>query len=389
MKKIKFFALAFTLFVLALGVYSCDKDTQLSEFTQKDVDIEFRSSDGDSNLSEDEMTAIRSHVAEIKTFRDQVKSWSANGANESMPSIDAIEKTEIAFNLFLGRPNTVFSHYHQIEKAIKVSDNDEWSAQEIVQFYEEVKELVVRSVNNVDNFLHIISISNAIDGDNGKVVGVFLSVGEAPVDVVEAYQFHDGTRWTFADRGFTDPTPCGGAANFDIGAAANQQIGIYQPINAGPGSGGNTPLPGNVVSRIVYGDHSYVLSNFPQGTPFPRVYDITTRGTALSALHYNSEALPPTVPPFNCLTNVQLINFTFGNLQLANNGSQFVPPAQVGPFSFPRSLLCTAVGSLAINAGIPAGDVDQPILVQDHPTRHYFGVVFNFIIFDELAPADM
>lgn len=222
MKKIKFFALAFTLFVLALGVYSCDKDTQLSEFTQKDVDIEFRSSDGDSNLSEDEMTAIRSHVAEIKTFRDQVKSWSANGANESMPSIDAIEKTEIAFNLFLGRPNTVFSHYHQIEKAIKVSDNDEWSAQEIVQFYEEVKELVVRSVNNVDNFLHIISISNAIDGDNGKVVGVFLSVGEAPVDVVEAYQFHDGTRWTFADRGFTDPTPCGGAANFDIGAAANQ-----------------------------------------------------------------------------------------------------------------------------------------------------------------------
>lgn len=393
MNRLKFLAAVFV--VLVIGFTSCQKELQISD-DQNSLNLSSRSSDT-NELSEAEIESLKNHVFEIKNFREKIHLMKESSSNENMDALNVIEKTEIAFNLYLGKPTTVFSEYHSINKSIKVSANTIWEVNEIVKFYEDVKEFVVETINNQESFLHIMSLTNPIETEDGLIVEAFISVGKNPINEVNEFAFHDGTRWTNAPRGFTNPTPCGGAANFDIGAAANQQIGIYQPINAGPGSGGNTPLSGKIVSRIVYGDHSYVVSNFPQGTPFPKVYDIVTRGTGLSSLHYNSEAVAPNVPDWNCLSNIELINLTFGNLQLATNGLQFVPPVQIGSFSFPRRLVCTAVGSLAADAGIPAAPPinEIPIKFQDHPTRHYFGRVVNKVVFEEteqlpdLGPIDM
>lgn len=106
--------------------------------------------------------------------------------------------------------------------------------------------------------------------------------------------------------------------------------------------------------------------------------NIPTFQTSLQSLYYNDIAIFG-VPDWNCLTNVELIGFGLGNLDLADNGQQFVPPAQIGPFSLARRVVCTAVGSLFGGANTPGSD---PINVkyQEHPTRHYFGLVFQVVI---------
>lgn len=369
MRSCKFFVFlsAFAL-ILALG---CQKDSPVVEIVpspSKSIVVD---------RGEEEAAAIEAHVKGISSFRDQVHEWRKNPRGSDMSALDVVEKTEIAFNMFLGQPTTAFEAYEWIEEDIVVDASEVWSPATVVTFFDAVKELVYGNVDRESRTIFIISLGDPVRSDVGSSVRVNLHVGINPLSEVGRYAFHEGTRWGLAPIGFTNPTPCGGAANTDIGAAANQQIGVYNAVNAGPGSGGNVPLPGKIVSRIVFGDHSLFGFTFPQGTNYPQVYNIATWGTPLQAFHYNDISVPVGNPDWNCLTNVELIGFGFGNLALADNGAQFVPPVLLGAFSIPRILVCTGVGAFAGFAQTP-GVPPISVKFQDHATRHYFGLVSEF-----------
>jgi len=206
----------FTL-LLALG---CQKENPIT--TLATPSIEGVASD----RSEGEAAAVKARVEEIIAFRDAVHQWRVNPAGNSMSALDAIEKTEIAFNLFLGQPTKAFESYEWIEQDIAVGASANWSPTAIATFFDAVKALVSEKLNGGNRAVFIISLGNPSVSDVVSKVRVNLHMGINPLDKVEPYAFHDGTRWGKAPIGFTDPTPCGGAANTDIGAAANQQIGV-------------------------------------------------------------------------------------------------------------------------------------------------------------------
>jgi hypothetical protein len=320
----------------------------------------------------------------VESFRQQVHAWRSNPEGEGLPALTVVEKTEIAFNYYQGNPTVPFEAYEDSEQPLTVSADATWTPAQVVAFYDGVKSLLQQALSGSGNRqLNIIALTNPVTTDAETKVWVILQVGINPMENYVPEAVFEGLpeiRWAKAPRGFTDPTPCSGAANDIIGAEANQQIAVFQPINAGPGSGGNTPLPGRIVSRISFGEHNLFGFAFPQGTPYPREYTVATWGTDLQLKHYNSIGLNGNNPDKNCLSVSEMIQLTFGNLDLAEDGRQRLTPSPPGPFYNRRRVVCTAVGSFAGDAGIPVEGADEiPIKYQEHATRHYFGVVIRFI----------
>ncbi|MCS6930517.1 MAG: hypothetical protein NZM43_13600, partial [Saprospiraceae bacterium] len=292
----------------------------------------------------------------------------------SMPAAEAIEKTEIAFNLYQGNPTVPFEFYESIERDLAVSANENWTPAQVVAFYDTVKAIAVQAIGGSTNRrLHVLSLSNPEEREGGGVaVRVMLQVGINPVtEVGEPSQ--QITRWTKAPIGHTHPTPCDGEADNEIGRLANAFIGVYAAQNAPPG----VPLPGRAVTRIVWGVHK--LFNKPYNPnpplPFPKVYEIYTYGvTSLQSRHYNSIEYGGGNPPWNCLNNLAIIGFTGGNIFLGNSARTRpeVLMVKINGVSFERSLVCTRVRGFRGEEGVEGSEYMK---YQEHLTEHYFGVL--------------
>jgi hypothetical protein len=304
----------------------------------------------------------------------------------SMPAAEAIEKTEIAFNLYQGNPTGMFAFYESVEQDLPVSASEHWTPAQVVAFYDAVKALAIQALaGSTNRRLHVLSLSNPQEREGGTtVVRLMLQVGVNPIEEPDNSALQN-TRWAAAPKGYTHPTPCHGAADDVIGARANQRIGFYLGINAGPGTG-NTPLPGKVISRIVYGVHQLFNTPYNPPLPFPKVYDISTFGTPLQSKHYNSIAYGGANPSWNCLSDSEINSLISANhIDLANNGKQYVPPVKIvfpphGPFFFERKLVCTRVRSDNDEK------LDHGLKYQEHITEHYFGLVAFFQIPAEPFP---
>jgi hypothetical protein len=339
----------------------------------------------DRDRGNEETAAIAQHLHEIQSFRTKVAGWRTQTTSETLPAEEVAQKTEVAFNYNLGDPISVFESYATSETKISVAaSSGVWSSGTIVAFYDAVKAKVKTELEGGPNrTLRLLSLGIPTQKDGGYEVDIFVMTGVNKVDGPPADITHDGTRWTGGTFGFIANTPCGASANNDIGAAANNQIGFYQPINAGPGSGGNTQV--RVVSFITQGEHNLFGAGFPSGTNFPTAYPpVSTIGTFKQVLHYNSIAFDPNLPPLNCLSNFQLINYTFGNIQLGSSMLP-VPPLQLGTSVFPRVLVATVVAASADRCRIPSASGDIDINVQEHPTRHFYAVLGRPVVVDDGA----
>lgn len=373
--------LAFVALLIALlSLNACYKDSPvLGERMTKGTGAVLRSEG--NTFTQEEWAIVQAHLQSVENFRQQVHAWRSSPSGEGLPALEVVEKTEIAFNYYQGNPTVPFEAYEDIELPIPVSANTTWTPAQIVAFYDEVKARVQQVLSGEGNRqLNIIALTNPVTTDTGTVVWAIMQVGIQPLTNYVPGAMLEGLpeiRWAPEPFGFTNPTPCSGAANRIIGAEANRRIAVFQPINAGPGSGGNTPLPGRIVSRISFGEHNLFGFAFPQGTPFPREYTVATWGTDLQLKHYNSIGFNGNVPDKNCLSVPEMIQLTFGNLDLAEDGQKRLTPLPPGPFYSRRRVVCTGVGAFAGQANTP-GTNEIQINYQEHATRHYFGVVIEF-----------
>ncbi|MDW8229130.1 MAG: hypothetical protein RMJ33_04760, partial [Saprospiraceae bacterium] len=120
-----------------LGLNACHKDpTPLSRQTSTAA-ITFRSEGG--GYTPEQQAALDAHLQAIASFRAQVHAWRTEPTGASMPAAEAIEKTEIAFNLYQGNPTVPFEFYESIERDLAVSANENWTPAQVVAFYDTVK----------------------------------------------------------------------------------------------------------------------------------------------------------------------------------------------------------------------------------------------------------
>lgn len=337
----------------------------------------------DQDLTDEQV--IQAHVQDIMDFYDQINEWRETPQGSNMDKLEAIEKTEIAANILLGNPTTVYEEYEESHETLTLPAGDSWTPAQTVSFFESISDFLEDNINPVAGD-ELVALSISDPGSNNEVA-LFALVGNQPmnpsdVGTLSCMDENCDERWAEAPRGFTNPTDCDGAANDIIGAEANRSIGVYNAINAGPGSGGNTLAVRKIVTRIVIGDHTLFGAAYPQGSDYPRVYTIRTFDTPLQDEHYNDVGLFGEDPDLNCLTTSDLIQFSFGNLVLAENGRSFVPPYRIGFRNFDRDLLCTGVGSIAADAGAP-GEPGIQAKYQSHPTRHYWGRIADVIEIDD------
>ncbi len=378
-KRLSLFTAA-ALLAAVLGLNACHKDPTPQTGNTTATSIALRSEG--SGYTPEQQAALQAHLEAIANFRTQVHAWRNEPTGDPMPAAEVIEKTEIAFNLYQGNPTVPFESYESIEQDLPVSANETWTPAQIVDFYDAVKAIAVQALSSsTHRHLHVLVLSNPEEQEGGTtVVRLMLQVGINPLEEPDNAPLQT-TRWAKAPKGYTHPTPCDGAADNVIGARVNQLIGFYLPINEGPETG-NTPLPGRVVSRIVYGVHQLFNTPYNPPLPFPKVYDISTFGTNLQNKHYNSIAYGGHNPTWNCLTGDEINQLITANrIDLANNGKQYVPPVKIvfpniGPLFFERKLVCTRV-----RADNDAKS-EHGLIYQEHITKHYFGLV----VFFELPP---
>lgn len=378
--KCLFLFTAAALLAAVFGLNACYKDPTPKAGNTAAIAITLRSEG--SGYTPEQQAALQAHLEAIANFRTQVHAWRNEPTGDPMPATEVIEKTEIAFNLYQGNPTVPFESYESIEQDLPVSANETWTPAQIVAFYDAVKAIAVQALaGSTHRRLHLLALSNPEEREgNSTVVHVMLQVGINPLEEPDNTPLQT-TRWAAEPKGHTHPTPCSGAADNVIGARVNQRIGFYLPINEGPGTG-NTPLPGRVVSRIVYGVHQLFNTPYNPPLPFPKVYDIATFGTDLQSKHYNSIAYGGNNPTWNCLTGDEInLLITANRIDLANNGKQYVPPVKIvfpniGPLFFERKLVCIRVRSDY------DGKPEHNLKYQEHITEHYFGLV----IFFELPP---
>ncbi len=292
--------------------------------------------------------------------------------DNSMAAEEVIGKTEMVFNLYQSHPAMGFEEYESYEHEIPVSSSAEWTPSQVVAFYDNVKYLAIQAVGSGANRkMHFLSLSNRYENEGNTVVRALIHVGINPTtEEPEELPAHQTTRWAPEGIGYTNPTPCSGSASDVIGARVNLRLGIFQPINGGPGSGNDKPMKGKVISRIGWG--YYKLYNVPYDPPipYPLLYKIFTDETSFQSKHYNSVATNGSNPPWNCLTAGEISGLIIGNLQLGENAKQYVPPVKVGLALLNRELVATRV--------VPNIGGEEPTSTtkyQEHITEHYFGVV--------------
>ncbi len=374
----------FSLFLIGgflaafLGITACNKEADpISPDVVTSTERSVNSREG--GFTREEKAAIEQHLQRIEGFRNLVGSWRTNGTTATMPAQEAVEKTEIAFNYNLGDVTSIFQSYETVETKIMVSaTSSTWSGSNVVGFFDAVKGQVKAQLDAGPNrTLRLLSLGTPTLVGSEYQVEILIMTGINKLTSLPTAP-PDDTRWTLAPLGFTPITTCAGSANSIIGAFANGEIGVYQPINAGPGSGGNTPLPGKVVSNIMRGEHNLFGATFPSGTNYPLAYpSVATYQTGKQAWHYNDVAIAPNIPTFNCLSPTQLFNYYKGNIKLGQSMLSVVPKVQLGFFQIPRVLVATAVGAFVGQANLPS----SPIIAnyQEHPTRHFYGLVYSVL----------
>ncbi|MCS6930212.1 MAG: hypothetical protein NZM43_12055 [Saprospiraceae bacterium] len=344
------------LLIALLSFNACQKDSPaLSEKSLSSIGVSPRSEG--NTFTQAEWAAVLAHLDGIDSFRQQVHAWRSNPSGEGLPALEVVEKTEIAFNYYQGNPTVPFESYEDIEQRLPVSANATWTPAQVVAFYDGVKSLLQQALAGSGvRKLNVLALTNPVVTDTGTAVWVIMQVGINPMSNYVPGAVFEGledVRWAPATEGFTQPTSCSGAANVLIGSEVNRRLAVFQPINAGPGSGGNMPLPGRIVTRISFGEHNVLGFEFPQGTDYPREYTVATWNTLLQNLHYNSIGFGGNNPPKNCLLPSELEFFTNGNLELANDGRQRLQPDPPGPFYNRRRVVCTGVGAFWAGASTP------------------------------------
>jgi hypothetical protein len=355
---------------VVLGLNACHKDPTLQGSSPATAAVAFRS-EGDGYTPEQE-AALQAHLEAIANFRTQVHAWRDEPTGDPMPAAEAIEKTEIAFNLYQGNPTGMFAFYESVEQDLPVSASEHWTPAQVVAFYDAVKALAIQALaGSTNRRLHVLSLSNPQEREGGTtVVRLMLQVGVNPIEEPDNSALQN-TRWAAAPKGYTHPTPCDGAADDEVGRLANILIGVYGAQNAPPG----TPLPGRAVSRIVWGAHKLFSTPYNPPLPFPKVYQVSTYGTALQSRHYNSIEEGGGNPPWNCLSNIDIIRFVNDNIFLGNKARLEQPGVlmvKINGVSFERKLVCTRV----VGAwGSENRDNNETLKYQEHITEHYFGVL--------------
>lgn len=325
---------------------------------------------GGGEFSPEEQAAIEEHLQGVANFRAQVHTWRGAPTGEPMPAGEVIDKTEIAFNFYLGDVTRAFRHYESVEQELTVSGSESWTPAQIVAFYDGVKAIVQQALEGTSRKFHLLSLSYPQESGGNTVVRIVLHMGINPIEQLPGLS-DDDLRWAPAPIGHTPNPPCSGAANDTIGARANAARGFYLGMNAGPSSG-NQPRKGVVVSKIVYGVHQLFPLPYNPPIPYPQMYNIPTFGTSLQNLHYNSIAYGDSVPPWNCLTPQQVDNFISGNFALAQSGKQYVPPVKIITHFFDRPWVCTRVVHDVGNQGSGSSSKSK---WQQHIVEHYFAVV--------------
>jgi hypothetical protein len=363
---------------MAIGFVACNKDSTSPQYPQAALLAATGRSEEPTPYTAEEQAALNEHIEMIQAFKNDVIGWRTNPSGAILPAEEVIEKTEIVFNLNLGKPYVPFQTYKTSEYSVTVSSDVNWNTQTIVAFYGSIKTFMADALAGETNSLVTLSIESP-NADHEVKVTIISGDTEINPSEIDHLDSESDIRWTNAPFGYTDPTPCGGSANDQIAGLANRLFAVYTGTNSGPVNTGNTPVPGKIVSRIVFGDHNLFGAQYPQSGGLQRVYSIATYGTPLESAHYNSVAF--SAPPWNCLLFSSVRDFgTIGNPLLAANGRQYVPKVIYGPknLGFNRRVVCTVALANIGQTVLVGGSVN--ILFQEHATRHFFGVVDYVVI---------
>ncbi len=328
------------------------------------------------SYTEDEWESVEAHVQALADFRNQVIAWRNEPVGNSMAAEEVIGKTEMVFNLYQSHPAMGFEEYESYEHEIPVSSNAEWTPSQVVAFYDNVKSLAIQAVGSGANRkMHFLSLSNRYENEGNTVVRALIHVGVNPIEELEELS-EDLVRWAAAPKGHTPVTPCTGAADDTIGSRVNGFLGVYYAKNSRPGTG-NNPLPGRIVSRIVWGVHKLFPLPYDPPIPYPKMYDISTYNTPLQSWHYNSVTEDGTAPPWNCLDSASINFFFLRNIDMGNSaGLNYVPAIIINGVKTLRNVVCTRV------RGDQGGWTGSDTKWQEHIVEHYFGLVQIIVVED-------